>query len=266
MDSGQAEGNQKEKRIRGSFQTPAEEIGDLVRALFEDLSYRQELGFLKGIPCPVSFEVTPLKIKTDFPAEISSSDHFSKHKLLEELRREMGNCARCKLHVQRKNIVFGTGNPDARLVFVGEGPGRDEDIQGEPFVGKAGQLLTRIIEAIGLTREEVYIANIVKCRPPENRNPQPDEIKACEPFLLRQLDIIKPEIICALGSFAAQTLLMSSEKITKLRGRFHNFKGIKLMPTYHPAFLLRNPEMKKDVWEDMKLVRKEYRKDVSEQV
>jgi DNA polymerase len=175
----------------------------------------------------------------------------------------MDNCTNCKLHVHRNNIVFGVGNPDASLVFVGEGPGRDEDIQGEPFVGKAGQLLTRIIQAIGLTREDVYIANIIKCRPPGNRNPQPDEISACEPFLQRQLDIIKPKIICALGSFAAQTLLMTDEKITRLRGRFHNFKGIKLMPTYHPAFLLRNPEMKKDVWEDMKLVHKEYQREVN---
>ncbi|MCX5885179.1 MAG: uracil-DNA glycosylase [Proteobacteria bacterium] len=184
-----------------------------------------------------------------------------KMRLLEELRKRIGNCTRCKLHAQRKNIVFGVGNPDARLVFVGEGPGRDEDIQGEPFVGKAGQLLTRIILAIGLKREEVYIANIVKCRPPENRNPQPDEIKACEPFLFKQLDIIQPKIICALGNFAAQTLLMTGEKITKLRGRFHNFKGIKLMPTYHPAFLLRNPNMKREVWEDMQMIQKEYPRD-----
>ena len=250
----------------GSYQNIAGEIGNLIRALREELSYREELGFLKSVPFPVSFEVTPLRVKNAIPAEIASSDHFNKGKLLQELRREMGDCTKCKLHVQRKNIVFGVGNPDARLVFVGEGPGRDEDIQGEPFVGKAGQLLTRIIQAIGLTREEVYIANIIKCRPPENRNPQPDEIKVCEPFLLRQLDIIKPKIICALGNFAAQTLLMTGEKITKLRGRFHNFKGIKLMPTYHPAFLLRNPEMKKDVWEDMKMVQKEYREEISEQV
>jgi DNA polymerase len=178
--------------------------------------------------------------------------------LLEEVSRELGDCKRCKLHSHRRNIVFGTGNPEARLVFVGEGPGGDEDIQGKPFVGRAGQLLTKIINSIDLTREDVYIANIIKCRPPQNRNPQPDEIKACEPFLLKQLDAIKPKIICALGTFAAQTLLETDEKISSLRGRFITFRNAKLIATFHPAFLLRSPQRKRDVWEDMKKIREEY--------
>jgi uracil-DNA glycosylase family 4 len=177
---------------------------------------------------------------------------------LEEVREELGDCRRCKLHSTRTNIVFGTGNPRARLVFVGEGPGRDEDLQGKPFVGLAGQLLTKIIQAIQLTREEVYIANIIKCRPPGNRNPEPDEIRTCEPFLIKQLEAIRPKLICALGTFAAQTLLKTEEKISLLRGRFHQYQGISLMPTYHPAFLLRNSNFKRDVWEDMKKIKKEY--------
>ncbi len=179
---------------------------------------------------------------------------------LAEVRQELGDCKRCKLHRKRTNIVFGSGNPEAKLVFVGEGPGRDEDLQGEPFVGQAGKLLTRIIEAIQLTREEVYIANIVKCRPPENRNPEPEEIAACEPFLVQQLKVIQPKLICALGAFAAQTLLRTTVKISALRGRFHSYQDILLMPTYHPAFLLRNPNYKRDVWEDVKKVKAEYEK------
>ena len=143
---------------------------------------------------------------------------------------------------------------------MGEAPGRDEDLQGEPFVGQAGQLLTKIIQAIQLRREEVYIANIIKCRPPENRNPEPDEIAACEPFLIKQLQVIRPRLICALGAFAAQTLLKTEEKISSLRGRFHEYQGIPLMPTYHPAFLLRNPNRKREVWEDMKKIKREYAK------
>jgi uracil-DNA glycosylase family 4 len=177
---------------------------------------------------------------------------------LEGIRREMGECTRCRLHEGRNHLVFGEGDPHAALVFVGEGPGREEDLQGKPFVGRAGELLTRIIEAIDLTREEVYIANIVKCRPPNNRDPRPDEIQTCLPFLLKQLEAIRPRIICCLGTFAAQTLLGTEEKISALRGRFHTYQGAKLMPTYHPAFLLRNPQFKKAVWEDMKRIREEY--------
>ena len=188
----------------------------------------------------------------------SSESAAGKAGPLEGVRRELGECTRCKLHSYRKNIVFGTGNPRARLVFVGEGPGEEEDMQGKPFVGRAGQLLTKIISSIDLTREEVYITNIIKCRPPLNRNPEPDEIKACEPFLIKQLDSIRPKIVCALGTFAAQTLLETDEKISRLRGRFLSFRTSKLIATFHPAFLLRNPQRKRDVWEDMKMIRKEY--------
>jgi uracil-DNA glycosylase family 4 len=177
---------------------------------------------------------------------------------LDTIRKQMEGCQRCKLHVGRTRLVFGIGNPQAALVFVGEGPGYHEDQQGQPFVGEAGLLLTRIIEAIGLRRDEVYITNVVKCRPPNNRNPESDEIAMCEPFLLQQLEVIQPKLICALGKFAAQTLLKTNTPISKLRGRFHAYHGIKLMPTYHPAYLLRNPEDKRLVWEDMQLVQKAY--------
>src|SRR5574337_1994128 len=179
---------------------------------------------------------------------------------LTQVRQALGECIRCKLHKGRQHIVFGVGNPQAWLVFVGEAPGADEDQQGEPFVGRAGQLLTRIIEAMKLTREQVYICNIIKCRPPGNRNPEPDEIAACEPFLIKQLQAIKPKLICALGTFAAQTLLRTREPISKLRGRFHSYRGIPVLPTFHPAYLLRNPHEKKTVWEDMKLLQREYEK------
>ena len=177
---------------------------------------------------------------------------------LEQIRADIGDCRRCKLSNSRKNIVFGAGSPSARLVFVGEGPGFEEDKTGKPFVGAAGKLLTKIIQAIKLTREQVYICNIIKCRPPGNRNPEPDEIKACFPFLERQIAALKPDFICALGIFATQTLLETKEPISKLRGRFHDYKGIKLLPTYHPAYLLRNPDKKRDVWEDMKKLMNEY--------
>jgi DNA polymerase len=179
---------------------------------------------------------------------------------LEELRAEIGDCRRCKLCTGRTHIVFGVGNPHARLMFVGEGPGRDEDLQGEPFVGRAGQLLNDIItKGMGLKREDVYIANVVKCRPPENRNPEPDEVTACEPFLKKQIDLVRPEVIVGLGKFAVQALMQSKVPITKLRGTWHHYHGIKLMPTFHPAYLLRNPADKKLVWEDIKKVIKELR-------
>jgi DNA polymerase len=176
---------------------------------------------------------------------------------LAALRVDIGpDCTRCKLHtLGRRQVVFGVGHPQARLMFVGEAPGEDEDRQGEPFVGRAGQLLTRIIEAIGLTREQVYIANVIKCRPPGNRNPEIDEVDACEPFLFRQIAIVQPRVVVALGKFAAQSLLRTTEPITRLRGRTFEFRGAKLMPTFHPAYLLRNPSAKREVWEDMKKVR-----------
>lgn len=176
---------------------------------------------------------------------------------LEQVRADLGDCPRCKLSQSRTHIVFGEGNPTADLMFVGEGPGQQEDQQGRPFVGKAGQLLDKIIEAMGLSRADVYIANVVKCRPPENRVPEPDEVGACEPFLFRQIDIIKPKVIVALGGTALKCLLSEEAKITRMRGQFTEYRGTKLMPTYHPAFLLRNPDAKKDVWEDMKKVKAE---------
>jgi uracil-DNA glycosylase len=179
---------------------------------------------------------------------------------LEDLRAAIGDCRRCKLWSGRSHLVFGVGNPKARLMFIGEGPGRDEDLQGEPFVGRAGQLLTDIItKGMGLKRQDVYIANVVKCRPPENRNPEPDEVASCEPFLKKQIDLVRPEIIVALGKFAVQTLLQSKVPITRLRGNWHTYHGIKLMPTFHPAYLLRNPADKKLVWEDIKKVIHEMR-------
>ena len=177
---------------------------------------------------------------------------------LADIRTDLGDCQRCKLAGGRTCIVFGDGNPRARLVFVGEGPGFEEDRQGKAFVGAAGQLLTRIIDAIKLTRDQVYICNIIKCRPPGNRNPEPDEINDCFPFLERQIAAIRPDFICALGSFAAQTLLKTTTPISRLRGRFHEYRGIKVLPTYHPAYLLRNTDRKRDVWEDMKMLMKEY--------
>ncbi|NIO05834.1 MAG: uracil-DNA glycosylase [Proteobacteria bacterium] len=173
------------------------------------------------------------------------------------VREELGDCHRCRLSGTRKNIVFGEGNQNARLVFVGEGPGHEEDLQGRPFVGKAGQLLDRIIVAIRMKRDEVYITNVVKCRPPNNRVPWPDEIACCYPFLEKQLRVIRPKIICALGSAAAQTLLHTEAGITSVRGTFHSWQGIPVMPTFHPAYLLRNPEKKKQAWGDMKAIQKE---------
>ena len=173
---------------------------------------------------------------------------------LDEVRRELGDCTRCKLCSGRKNLVFGVGNPKARLVFVGEGPGAEEDNQGIPFVGAAGQLLTKMIAAMGYSRDEVYICNVVKCRPPGNRNPEPDEIQACQPFLEAQLNAIRPSVIIALGKFAAQTLLRTDTPITRLRGNWREYVGIPLMPTFHPAYLLRNPAEKKSAWIDLQAV------------
>ena len=175
---------------------------------------------------------------------------------LTAIRDDIGDCTRCKLcTLGRRQIVFGVGNPRADLMFVGEAPGRDEDVQGVPFVGRAGQKLTQIIEAIGLTRDAVYIANVIKCRPPENRNPEPDEVASCEPFLFRQIDSIKPKVIVALGTFAARSLLKTDDPISRLRGRVYEYRGASLIPTFHPAYLLRNPSCRREVWEDMKKVR-----------
>lgn len=189
--------------------------------------------------------------------KVKSKNGQNNEEALAALRTDMADCNLCSLGKTRKNLVFGVGNPYAKLVFVGEAPGADEDEQGLPFVGRAGQLLTKIIEAMGLKRNEVYICNILKCRPPQNRNPLPNEIAVCEPYLKQQLKILSPQIICALGTFAAKALLKTEVPISILRGRFHSYEGIKLMPTYHPAYLLRNPSAKKTVWEDVQLIMKE---------
>jgi DNA polymerase len=176
---------------------------------------------------------------------------------LNAIKAEIGpDCSRCKLHtLGRRQVVFGVGNPQADLMFVGEAPGAEEDMQGLPFVGRAGQLLTKIIEAIGMGRDDVYIANVIKCRPPQNRNPEQDEVDTCEPFLFQQIAVIKPKVVVALGTFAARALLRTLDPISRLRGRVYEYRGVKLIPTFHPAYLLRNPASKREVWEDMKLVR-----------
>ena len=173
---------------------------------------------------------------------------------LENIRSELDNCQRCGLGATRNKVVFGVGNPNSNLIFVGEAPGKDEDLQGEPFVGEAGQLLDKILCAIGLTREEIYICNVLKCRPPNNRDPRPDEVATCETFLARQVTAISPQVIVALGRFAVHSLLKVNTPISRIRGEWQSYRGIPLMPTYHPAYLLRNPESKRDVWEDMKEV------------
>ena len=222
------------------------------------LRYFADLG-VKGISRDVAWRTRvrpaePVADETTVPP--SPVDRPAAGALL-ALREEIGDCTRCVLHtLGRRQVVFGVGNPRAELMFVGEAPGADEDIQGEPFVGRAGQLLTKIIESIGFQRSDVYIANVVKCRPPGNRNPEPQEVATCQPFLFRQIDTIRPRVVVALGTFAAHTLLGSDAPISRLRGRVHSFRGgIKLIPTFHPAFLLRSPDRKREVWEDMKQVR-----------
>ena len=243
----------------------SDELAALTTTLRRHLQRRERAGIrtlAKGKPPavkpPPAEESSLLRgMPNDFFADNSKP---LQAKNLEELRAAIGDCQRCKLCSGRTHLVFGVGNPRAKLMFVGEGPGRDEDLQGEPFVGRAGQLLTDIItKGMGLKREDVYIANVVKCRPPENRNPEPDEVAACEPFLKKQIDLIRPKIIVGLGKFAVQTLLQSKVPITKVRGNWHSYHGIKLMPTFHPAYLLRNPADKKLVWEDIKKVIKELR-------
>jgi len=189
------------------------------------------------------------------PSGLSLFDERIEGDSLGLIREAIGdNCTRCKLHKGRTKLVFGVGNPKAELVFVGEGPGRDEDLQGEPFVGRAGKLLTQMIEAMSLRREDVYICNVVKCRPPENRLPEKDEIITCSPFLMRQLAVIQPKVICCLGSCSAQTLLQTTQGISRFRGEWFDFRGSKLIATYHPAYLLRNPNAKGEVWKDLQKV------------
>lgn len=219
-----------------------QEIRDLLHDVAEQLRSHRTLG------------VTDLKAGGAMPGVATGRG-------LDGIRAELGDCTRCPLCQHRTRIVFGAGSARAELVFVGEGPGRDEDQQGEPFVGRAGQLLTKMIEAIGLTRDRVYIANVVKCRPPENRTPTPEEIATCLPFLEAQLAVIRPRVICTLGATATQALLQTSDKISHLRGRFHDYQMsgriMKVMPTYHPAYLLRNPHEKKTVWNDLQVIQRE---------
>jgi len=222
-------------------------VNDIVEEIGNTLKFMEGLG-CKGFDCST---------KSLDTIEKWGSDVIISDETLESIRADLGNCKRCALCQKRTSIVFGAGDPKAQLVFVGEGPGYEEDKSGEPFVGAAGKLLTKIIEAIHLNRDKVYICNIIKCRPPGNRNPMPDEIKTCYPFLKRQLSVIKPDFICALGTFAAQTLLETKQPISRLRGHFHDYMGIKVMPTYHPAYLLRNANKKREVWEDMKVLMKE---------
>ena len=232
--------------------------------LAEHLRFYQELG-VTGVSRdpswrrraePVQEPIQPSEpLERSEPGELSEPAAFlrSSADALSAIRGDLGDCVRCKLHAQgRKQIVFGVGNPSAELMFVGEGPGADEDAQGIPFVGRAGQLLTKMIEAMGFRRDDVYIANVVKCRPPGNRDPQPDEVAACEPFLFRQIDAIQPKVIVALGKFAAQTLLGTQDPISRLRGRVYEYRGAKLLPTFHPSFLLRSPGYKREAWEDLK--------------
>jgi uracil-DNA glycosylase family 4 len=222
------------------------------------LEFASELG-VAGVSRDPAWRLRPSVPAAAPPADDGRPLAFSKNpaEALAGVRAEIGDCTRCKLHgLGRTQIVFGVGNPEADLMFVGEAPGADEDVQGIPFVGRAGQLLTKIIEAIDLKREDVYIANVIKCRPPGNRNPEQDEVGTCEPFLFQQIDIIKPKVIVALGTFAARGLLRTVDPISRLRGRVYNYRGARLVPTFHPAYLLRNPASKRETWEDMKVVRR----------
>ncbi len=231
--------------------------------LSEHLRFYQELGVTGVSRDPKWRRRDGPEVEVVEPSEARAADAgdiapltFSKSAAdaLSAIRDDIGDCTRCKLHgLGRTQIVFGVGHPTAELMFVGEAPGADEDAQGVPFVGRAGQLLTRMIEAMGLARDEVYIANVLKCRPPGNRNPEPDEIERCEPFLFRQLESVQPKVVIALGAFAARTLLKTDAPISRLRGRVHHFRGVKLIPTFHPSFLLRSPGYKREAWEDLKL-------------
>jgi DNA polymerase len=232
-----------------SINREVQEVAAQVRSLLEDL---KNLGIAE-----VSY--IPQKISSSPVGEGGMEEHSE---TLEEIRADLGDCRRCSLWQSRKNIVFGAGDPHARLVFVGEAPGREEDKVGQPFVGEAGRLLDRILFAMGMTREEIYICNVEKCRPPNNRDPRAEEIEACEPFLKRQLAAIRPQLIVALGRFAAQALLRDQTPISRLRGNWREYEGIPLMPTYHPAYLLRNPTAKREVWEDMKQVMKRLQEEI----
>jgi DNA polymerase len=222
------------------------------RQVAEHLRLYQELG-VTGISRDARWRSRAAAI-VPTPNEATEVDRPATRRFaLQEIREDLGDCTRCKLHgLGRRQIVFGVGNPHADLMFVGEAPGADEDVQGIPFVGRAGQLLTKMIEAMGFSRDEVYIANVIKCRPPGNRNPDPDEVEQCEPFLFRQIESIQPKVIVALGAFAAKALLKTQDPISRLRGRLYEYHGAKLIPTFHPSYLLRSPDQKKYAWDDLK--------------
>ncbi len=219
----------------------------------------EETVLPKPMPKPAPAKVapvaahSPLVVPPAVPSLFEAADKVKDDTLL-KIREDLGDCTRCKLHKGRNKIVFGDGSPKAQLVFVGEGPGADEDMQGLPFVGRAGKLLTQMIEAMGLQRKDVYICNVVKCRPPENRAPEPDEVASCSPFLMRQIDSIQPKVIVCLGATAAKTILNTTRGISQFRGEWLEWRGYKLMATYHPAYLLRNPPAKADVWKDLQKV------------
>jgi DNA polymerase len=239
------------------------EVEELATELRKHLAWQETDGtrvLLKDVaaPAPPPQAQAPSQGQAQAPEKAPAPQPAGERKTLDEIRRELGDCKRCKLCNGRTQIVFGVGNPRAELVFVGEGPGADEDAQGIPFVGKAGQLLTKMIEAMQFKRDDVYICNVVKCRPPNNRNPEPDEIEACEPFLKAQLKSIQPKVIVALGKFAAQTLLRVETPITRLRGQWRTYEGVPLMPTFHPAYLLRQPDEKRLAWMDLQEVMKRF--------
>jgi uracil-DNA glycosylase len=227
------------------------------------VSYYREMGIYDFYRRPVEAatvvseetEPTPMIAPKDL-TESPETLIQDKAGALKEIRKDLGDCTRCRLHKGRTNLVFGVGNVDADIMFVGEGPGADEDEQGEPFVGRAGQLLNNMIAAMGIRREDVYIANIVKCRPPGNRTPERDECDTCSPFLLRQIAVIRPKVIVALGAVAAKNLLAVNDSMANLRGRWYDFRGSRLIVTYHPAFLLRDPRQKKEAWKDLQMVMK----------
>jgi len=232
------------------------ELKEIFEELKTTMSLHNELGYQFPLLSDRTVEYMEKGLKAANPAVFLSSPE----KALEDLREEIGDCTLCKLHIKRRHLVFGEGSAESRLVFVGEGPGRQEDAIGKPFVGEAGELLTRIIKAMGLSRQDVYICNVVKCRPPQNRNPERDEIEACIPFLKRQLEIIRPEVICTLGNVPTQELLGTREGITRLRGKWCEYEGIPLMPTFHPAYIVRNKqrerELKGYVWQDIQMIMK----------
>jgi len=220
------------------------EIRETLAAARSQFEYLQDLGIASQDLGPPGTQTGQQPTMADSPGT----------ETLDEIREDLGDCQRCGLARSRTNLVFGVGNPNAQLVLVGEAPGRDEDLKGEPFVGEAGRLLDKILLAMGMQREDVYICNVLKCRPPNNRDPLPEEVTTCEPFLIRQIAAIQPQVIVALGRFAVQSLLKTRVPISRLRGEWQSYQGIPLMPTYHPAYLLRNPVGKRDVWEDMKEV------------